>query len=238
MPVKTAPATFEAPAKTALRTMLSAAWWFTAVTLRERKLARARAQLPAAHAGEGGAAVRAAPQAVVAGSAVDVDAALSDHVGRLREPVHEADPGRRARPVAEQAVPPGHVSRALGAAAPGPLDVPPRVGVSDHVLADDVPVRGVAAAVAGEDDTALVGVDHVALDERPVRVRVEVHRPAARVVDEQVVADDRAAAVRHVDEVRELARASAVADAVELDHGVGDRAIRADQHAAGVARRR
>src|SRR4051794_41931268 len=69
MPVKTAPATFEAPAKTALRTMLSAAWWFTAVTLRERKLARARAQLRAAHVGEDGAAVRAAPQAVVAGSA-------------------------------------------------------------------------------------------------------------------------------------------------------------------------
>src|SRR3954451_24748098 len=116
MPVKTAPATFEAPAKTALRTMLSAAWWFTAVTLRERKLARARAQLRAAHVGEDRAAVRPAPQAVVGGSAVDVDGAVSDHIARPLEPAHEADPGRCARPVSEQAVRLGHVPVALGAA--------------------------------------------------------------------------------------------------------------------------
>ena len=42
---------------------------------------------------------------------------------------------------------------------------------------------------------------------------------------------------RHVEEVRELARASAAADAVELDERVGDLAIRADQHAADVPRR-
>src|SRR4051812_49590903 len=120
MPVKTAPATFDAPAKTALRTMLSAAWWFTAVTLRERKLARARAQLRAAHVGEDGAAVRAAPQAVVAGSAGDGDAGPGDPPCRPRGPLHAADPRRGAPPPAEQAGSPGPPSPAPRGAAPRP----------------------------------------------------------------------------------------------------------------------
>src|SRR6185503_17379323 len=116
-------------------------------------------------------------------------------------------------------------------------DVPARPGVGDRVVPHDVVLRGETGAVAGEDDATLVGVDHVVLDQGPVRVRVEVHRPAARVVDEQVVADDRVHATHDVDEVVVLAGAPALVNAVALDERVGDLAIRADQHAADVASR-
>jgi hypothetical protein len=200
--------------------------------------ARARAQLRAADVREQRAAARPGQQAVVAGGAVDVDRILGDDVARLREPVHEPDSGGASRPGAVQAVSLGDVPIALRTAAPGAFDVPAWAGVGDHVLANDVSVRGVAAAVTGEDHAPFVGVDHVALDERPVRGGVEVDGPPAAVADEEVVADDRAPATRHIDEMRELASASAAVDAVELDERVGDAlANRPDQHAADVPRR-
>src|SRR5215211_326637 len=122
----------------------------------------ADAQHGAANVRQDGAAVRPGPQAVVALAAVDVDATPGNDVAARLEAVAEADPGRHPLTAAVHAVPLGAVSGTLRAPAPRALDVEARGGVGDHVLPHEVPVRGVAAPVAGEDYAPLVRVHDVA----------------------------------------------------------------------------
>src|SRR5215218_8304079 len=66
--------------------------------------------------------------------------------------------GAAVRPGPQAVVALGAVAGTLRAPAPRALDVEAWGGVGDHVLPHEVPVRGVAAPVAGEDYAPLVRV--------------------------------------------------------------------------------
>src|SRR3954451_19898902 len=74
---------------------------------------------------------------------------------------------------------------AAGAAGVPGLYVGAQAGVGDDVVAHERPRRRQAPG-AGEDDALAVAVDDVALDERPLRVGVELDAAVDVVVDDVV----------------------------------------------------